>query len=134
MRTVIAAIGLALILPAISQARSLINSEGLNPPIANLNKEINVNGVEPDPFEPVNANAAVPVVDTVTPTNSSNVNDNANVNTNAPPQNSNVNGESGTAPKRGNFRDPAKLVPLLLVPLAGMLFLIYEKIANRRDE
>ncbi|MFH0828755.1 MAG: hypothetical protein V1907_01080 [Candidatus Kerfeldbacteria bacterium] len=50
------------------------------------------------------------------------------------PQNSNenVNAPSGTTtPKRGNFRDPAALKPLLLVPLAGVLYLLYEKLAQR---
>ena len=49
------------------------------------------------------------------------------------PQNTNENvNASPTAPnKRADFRDPAALKPLLLVPLAGVLYLLYEKLAQR---
>lgn len=45
--------------------------------------------------------------------------------------NENVNASSTTPTNRADFRDPAALKPLLLVPLAGVLYLVYEKLAKR---
>lgn len=141
----------ALILPAVTVARSLVSTNDLNPPIANLDPNINVNGVEPDPFEPVNTNVGTPTntnedmpVDTLVTQANDNVNGNANAKldtnananlnantgTNAPAQNDNANVAPETASEKTNFKDPAALAPLLLVPLAGVLYLIYEKIAK----
>ncbi len=140
MRTAAVTFGLAIVLSAVGLTHSPVNAQDANPPIANLNKEINVNGVEPDPFEPVNTNTAtngeIPV-NTNTDAQADIANTNTlpqNINVGATSQNDNVNGASGTTPTRGNFRDPAHLAPLLLIPLAGTLYLVYEKIAKRHEE
>ncbi len=57
-----------------------------------------------------------------------NENVNTNVNVNAVTVNGNTN---TTSNGMAYFRAPATLLPLLLIPLAGILYLIYEKISKR---
>jgi len=56
-------------------------------------------------------------------------NGNTNIDVNAPAADGNTN---TTGNGMAYFRAPATLLPLLLVPLAGILYLLYEKISKRQ--
>jgi len=58
-----------------------------------------------------------------------NENANVNVNVNAATVNDNTN---TTSNGMAYFRAPATLLPLLLIPLAGILYIAYEKISKRQ--
>lgn len=71
---------------------------------------------------------AVVMCATVASSATAQTNENVNVNVNAPAVDGNTN---TTSNGMAYFRAPATLLPLLLVPLAGIFYLLYEKISKR---
>lgn len=119
--------GLVLIPIGIS-ARSLINTSDLNPPTTNVAETTNVNGAEKtdlnsnrdsvDRTLTINTNTATKSEDN-NPTNINTGNANAPVN-------------STRAENISKLRERAKLLPLALIPLAAILYLIYERFSRRK--
>lgn len=104
-----------------------------NPPMANLN----LNSGE---AEAANANSNTTVGNFNTPTvdRTLSINNNANsivddsAPTNVNTENTNTVNASTRAENISRLRSPAKLLPLALIPLAVLLYWIYERISRRK--
>lgn len=104
-----------------------------NPPIANLNLNSGEADAANDNVNVTVGNVNAPVVDrTLSINNNSNsvVDDSTSTNVNS--EDTDAVNANTRAENIRRLRSPAKLLPLALIPLAVLLYLVYERISRRK--
>lgn len=141
MKPLIVVVGLILALPAISQAHSVTSAQNQNPPMANLNlnasgeqdaiKAANDNQNSNTVSQPSRANPPIANLNLNASGEQDAINSSQETNVNAA-SNSNTNSNQDRQAIIAKLRTPAKFLPLLLIPGALLLYLLYERLSERR--